>query len=69
MSEYVDQFIPLGKLVEHRPDDLLAMLQENQATPMLFTARLSVNTFTLHVPSYTAGLEVGQRLKALRGGQ
>lgn len=69
MNENTNQFILLGDVIERVSDDLLAFLQVQEATPMLFSvAAASAETFSLHVPSYAAGLEVGQRLKALRGG-
>ena len=70
MSVVIDPNIVLDDFGKSLPDTLMAKLQERKvATPMLFSvAAASVEAFSLHVPSYVAGLEVGQRLKALRGG-
>ena len=71
MSVVIDQNIVLGDFGESLPDTLMAKLQERKVvTPMLFAvAAASAEAFSLHVPSYISGLEVGRRLKALRGGQ
>lgn len=70
MSVVIDPNIVLDDFGKSLPDTLMAKLQERKvATPMLFSvAAASTEAFFLHVPSYVAGLEVGQRLKVLRGG-
>lgn len=70
MSVVIDPNIVLDDFGKSLPDTLMAKLQERKvATPMLFSvAAASTEAFSLHVPSYVAGLEVGQRLKVLRGG-
>ena len=69
MSVVIDPNIVLDDFGKSLPDTLMAKLQERKvATPMLFSvAAASTEAFSLHVPSYVAGLEVGQRLKAMRG--
>lgn len=68
MNEVVNQFVLLNGVEEHHSEDLLEKLQKLEEPLMRFALAKTAKPFSLHISSYTAGVEVGQRLKALQGG-